>query len=94
MQIGTEVKIVNDGKIYTTYSDMFEIMGFKNKSENVNPQRGEFWKTFTAARLHPDKDSRILVGIENEYGDQLLIGVSGLYVPESTVDSCTITVTK
>ncbi|MGL4567324.1 MAG: hypothetical protein ACRCU6_02205 [Fusobacteriaceae bacterium] len=38
IELGSEVKVVDQGKIYTTYDHFFKKLGFKNK--NINPKNG------------------------------------------------------
>lgn len=79
-EIGDIVKVVNDGYIYSHYSDIFQLFKFKNTLVN-NPSRLVFDKTnfrIIGITNHPVRiyNSIILLGLE--YKDiQLVIGSNG-----------------
>lgn len=79
MQIGDTVRIINLGKVYSNFSDVFESMGFKHKRHNhsSSDQQGQHAVVF-GKQLHPGSFSAMLYGIQLKNGEQLLIGEKGI----------------
>lgn len=82
--IGTVVKVVSPGFVYSTYTEMFKRMGFENKKENepiLTSTGGDLinnhFKVF-GILLHPLRNGVILCGIVDTNGKELLIDLRGL----------------
>lgn len=75
-KIGDNVKLKNFGKTYTTYEDMFELMGFKNTQYNGDIKNKEVGTIF-GVQLHENQDT-ILYAIRTLDGREALIGEEGL----------------
>ena len=75
-KIGDKVKVTNTGSTYSTYSPMFEKMGFADTTHNPG------WKTNTvgyvfAVDVHLSFGTPV-IAIRHEDGRECLIGVEGL----------------
>jgi len=75
-KVGDKVRVVDSGKIYTTYVVMFEKMGFNNTKSNSFFQQGLIATVFAVAE-HED-DGLTLLGIQAANGTQCLISVNGV----------------
>lgn len=87
IRIGDIVKVVDRGKLYTSYQTMYKIMGFKKPmsdhnypfsfDDNIN------WKIF-AIEPHTKRSATKCLGLENpEDGYQILIGRKGVELIQS-----------
>lgn len=77
-QIGDQVVVKDDGKVYTTYSTMFYKMQFKDTIEN--PGGAKYGKIF-AVNVHEDSykgEATILYGLDHSDGTQTLISENGI----------------
>lgn len=75
-KIGDSVRIINDGKIYTTYYRMFSKLGFKDTELNATLPYG-IGKVF-GIDVHELDSNDILIAIRDEYGNECLIDECGL----------------
>jgi len=78
LKVGDEVKIINLGAYYPSYTDMFIKMGFKNISINKLPSsiKTSVFTIFNT-EIHPIRH-KWLLGLENKNGDQVLINSDGV----------------
>lgn len=75
IKIGDEVRVIDNGKVYTTHSDWFSQLGFKNKQINDDPKEGTKAKVFGKVLGHDVFGCR--------YEDkEFLIGVNGIELLE------------
>lgn len=74
-KVGDRVEIVQNGKIYSTYKDAFQAIGFKNKKENICKD-GDQGTIFHICQ-HPDKNI-IMLSINLDNGNQVLINKEGV----------------
>ena len=90
IKIGDLVRIKNSGKTYTTHSDAFTSMGFRQTQVNDSWDLGEIGRVF--AITPRSKSTLDLYAVEHSDGRQCLIGTEGIeLVNESAVDHATIT---
>jgi len=78
METGDEVRIINPGRVYSTYDAMAYDMGLPNWSSGTQADmyEGSIF-TILDSRPHPDSTSSIICGIDN--GDiSILIDSNGL----------------
>jgi len=78
MKINSKVKVKNFGSCYTTYSTMFEKMGFKNTVMN---KCSSDWsdRVFTVFSIDEHETyGDLLLGIRDDFGNELLIGKDGV----------------
>lgn len=73
---GELVKLVNSGKMYTTYRKMFERLGFSNKYVNNTFKDGNVGQIFNIG-YHLDHDY-ILYAIRDVNGNECLVEESGI----------------
>lgn len=85
MKVNDKVQIKNLGNLYTTFSEMYKQLGFKNLEDNQPAHTDKYYKTavFTvfATAIHPNFGNN-LVAIVGPDGEELLIGKSGLKLAE------------
>ena len=84
-KVGDKVQVVDSGKTYTTYVDMFEKMGFKNTERNEFFQQGLIATVF-AVSIHGDNKLPLL-GLEAANGTQCLISADGVLEVRTTYTS-------
>ena len=84
-KVGDKVQVVDSGRTYTTYVDMFEKMGFKNTEKNQFFQQGLIATVF-AVSIHGDNKLPLL-GLQAANGTQCLIGSKGVVKVISTSSS-------
>lgn len=78
MVIGNYVKIIDTGKIYTTYQAMFDKLNFKKSNKKYRDCKiGEKGVIFAISQHLANKDF-ILYAIELNSGEQILIGKEGV----------------
>jgi len=77
IKVGSKVVVVDSGRTYTTYAQKFEELGFKNTEKNDFIPKGTICKVF-AITQHSPKSETIVVAIEDQSGNQALIGLAGL----------------
>jgi len=82
-KVGDKVQVVDSGKTYTTYVDMFEKMGFKNTEKNECFQKGLIATVF-AVSIHGDNKLPLL-GLEAGNGNQCLISADGVIAVGTTL---------
>lgn len=75
-KIGDNVRLTNFGFTYTTYEEMFELMGFKDTQSN-SKVKGKEVGTIFGVQLHEDQDT-ILYAIRTADDREALIGEKGL----------------
>ena len=80
---GDKVKITNDGSSYTTHSDAFEALGFKNKKRNSASCDGDEGNVFVVAQIEGYPNSTVYIGIDLDNGKQCLMCSKGIEVIES-----------
>jgi hypothetical protein len=89
MKVNDKVKIGNLGNLYTTYSEMFERLGFKATIENYPSHVDDYYKdaifTVFAVEKHPHFGNPI-VAIRGEDGEELLIGREGLRLHKAAIE--------
>lgn len=81
MKIGDKVKIKNFGRIYTTYTEMFIKMGFKNPivPKEINDKKEfEDVEFIVFAKEKHKYEKRKVFGIEDENGNQFLFSKRGI----------------
>ena len=83
LKVGDKVQVVDSGKTYTTYVDMFEKMGFKNTEKNECFQKGLIATVF-AVSIHGDNKLPLL-GLEAANGNQCLISTDGVIGVSTTL---------
>jgi hypothetical protein len=84
-KVGDKVQVVNSGKTYTIYVDMFEKMGFKNTEKNECFQKGLIATVF-AVGIHDDNELPLL-GLQAANGTQCLISANGVIGVGTTLTS-------
>jgi hypothetical protein len=90
IKINDMVRVIKPGKTYTTHTDMFQLMRFKNEYENSAWNRGEVGRVFDIS-IHQD-ENKILYALVHADGRECLISERGIeLVNESAVDAATIT---
>jgi hypothetical protein len=84
IEIGDKVKIVNSGKIYSSYNFMFKKLGFKNIVQNDCPDNfaNLIFKVMGKAK-HEDEEITLYFIKSNEV--ELLISKKGIEVIEETL---------
>lgn len=75
-KIGDSVRIISNGKIYTTYYRMFHKLGFKDTELNATLPYG-IGRVF-GIDVHENNSNDILIAIRDEYGNECLIDECGL----------------
>ena len=86
IEVGSKVVVVNNGRTFTTYSNMFLKMGFKNTDYNDLFENGTECIVF--AKQYQDDESRTICGIRDEKGNESLINIEGLELlsPPTTLE--------
>lgn len=86
-KIGDEVTIKNHGEIYTTYSKLFEQLGFKNQKENSTYFENKKDLTYTVFNKckHPNNKLLTMYGIVDGNGNEILINQKGIKHKKYTV---------
>ena len=83
VQIGDYVKITNTGLVYSSHSQLFQSLGFRNTVENSGVEcSGLLGKVF-ATTMH-DINRIFLLALDLENGEQLLIGEAGIEKVKAT----------
>lgn len=77
MVVGNYIKIIDTGKIYTTYKTMFEKLGFRDPDKKKDCKKGEKGTIFVITK-HLTNEDYTLYGIELDSGKQILIGEKGV----------------
>ena len=81
MKIGDKVQIKKFGKVYTTYTEMFTKMGFKNPTlpkEIKDKKEFENVEFTVFAKEKHQYENRNVFGIEDKSGNQFLFSKKGL----------------
>ena len=77
IKVGSKVVVVDSGRTYTTYTQKFEELGFSNTKRNEFIPKGTICKVFAITQHSPNSET-IVVAIEDQSGNQALIGLAGL----------------
>jgi hypothetical protein len=77
IKIGSKVVITDPGRTYTTYSDMFRSLGFKNTEYNEAFLVGMQGTVF-AVEKHLSHYNDIVCAVSDAQGNQCLINVEGV----------------
>lgn len=89
IKINDKVWVVDNGETYVNYSEMFQLMGFKDKKINKSFEYGTVATVFAIDR-HPGERHE-LYGLVDSEGNQCLISKRGIEKIECvTVDTSTI----
>lgn len=75
-KIGDSVIVKDNQEIYTTYTDMFEKLGFKNIIQNNLIKNGQVATVF-AIDVHPDHNETLLA-IRDGFDNEVLISTEGV----------------
>lgn len=83
--VGDKVKVISTGPTYSNYTDMFNMMDFRNPTTSKSCSTGEIGTIF-ALKVHGGSCGDVLAGINLEGGKQVLIGVKGIekYIVKAT----------
>jgi hypothetical protein len=92
IKINNLVWIIDNGCAYTTYSDMFETLGFKNKNCNEIPEKGETGRVFGIGTHCVSKNT--LYAIVNDEGKEFLMDENGVKLVKVTTIAQQLGVTK
>ena len=83
IEVGSKVVVVDNGRSFNTYSDMFLKMGFKNTNYNGLFENGTECIVFAKQ----DNEPRTLCGIRDRKGNESLINIEGLkLLSQSTLE--------
>jgi len=77
IKVGSKVVITNPGRTYTTYDDMFRLLGFKNTEHNGAFLVGMQGTVF-AVENHLSFSEYALCAVSDAQGNQCLINVEGV----------------
>ena len=77
IEVGSKVIVSNNGNTYSTYSNMFIKMNFKNQRVNGALENGKICTVFGIESPFEDKKD-LLYGIRDEYGREALMSEKGL----------------
>ena len=77
IKVGSKVVVVESGRTYTTYSEKFKELGFRNTKENEEIPEGTICEVFAVAQHSPGSET-IMVAIQDQRGHQALIGLVGV----------------
>jgi len=77
IKVGSKVVVVDNGRTYTTYKDKFKELGFKNTEKNDFIPKGTICEVFAVTKHSPNSET-IVVAIEDQSGNQALIGSKGV----------------
>jgi hypothetical protein len=77
IKVGSKVVITNPGRTYTTYDDMFRLLGFKNTEHNEAFLVGMQGTVF-AVENHLNWPNDTLYAVQDAQGNQCLINVDGI----------------
>jgi hypothetical protein len=90
IKINDMVRVIKSGKTYSTHTDMFQLMRFKNEYENSAWNEGEVGRVFDISIIQDDK--KTLYALVHADGRECLINAEGIeLVNESAVYHATIT---
>lgn len=90
IKINDKVRVIDNGETYVNYSEMFQLMGFKDKSKNKSFEYGTQATVFAIDR-HPGERHE-LYGLVDSEGNECLITERGIekidyeVVDKSTID--------
>jgi len=77
IKVGSKVVVVDSGRTYTTYSQKFEELGFRNTKLNEEIPNGTICEVFAITQHSPESET-IVVAIQDQTGNQALVGLAGL----------------
>ena len=86
MNVGDRVRIVNEGKIYSTYNNMFEAIGFKNKNCNKFVKKDNIGYIFDI-RQHLSDRHKTLLSVQCS-NNQYLINIDGVELIKEIIHEC------
>ena len=81
---GVAVCVTDSGESYTTYSDMFKRLRFKNTERNDVWDNGTEGVVFGIAKTDGD---RIAFGLRDSHGNECLIGIEGIRLVDDVVSN-------
>ena len=86
-KVGDKVQVVDPGRTYTTFTCMFEKMGFRYIYRNELFQQGLIATVFAISEHETDSDITLL-GLEAQNGTQCLMSTKGVVkvITTSTLD--------
>jgi hypothetical protein len=77
IKVGSKVVVVDSGRTYETYAKKFEELGFRNTKRNDFIAKGTICKVFAITQHSPESET-IVVAIEDQSGNQALMGLAGV----------------
>ena len=77
IKVGSKVVVVDSGRTYSTYTQKFEELGFRNTKVNEEIPNGTICEVF-AITQHSTESETIVVAIQDQTGNQALVGLVGL----------------
>ena len=77
IKVGSKVVVVDSGRTYTTYTKKFQELGFRDTERNPGVPKGTICEVFAIAQ-HSAESETIVVAIEDQNGNQALIGLAGI----------------
>ena len=83
--IGDKVEVTNSGKSYLTYDEMADHMKL-TRWENGRQIYNGTQVTIIAVEPHLDYTKTIICGVETEFGEQFLMGETGLGLVERCIN--------
>ena len=85
IKVGSKVVITNPGRTYTTYDQMFRLLGFKNTGHNEAFLVGMQGTVF-AVEKHLSHYNDIVCAVQDAQGNQCLINVEGVNLVTDPTD--------